>query len=145
MDFRSSWVIRQKGEFRKCVYHGVRNVRFSENFGVLCFIETSVLPFALLPLPCCLICLIASLPFCRVFSLPIWITNFIITIWITKSHILIFQNRECWKLWDFLTFNQHILDIVLAKQTVQYSFDRLIRRHFANYLKTHSQNWFNRN
>ena len=100
MDFRSSWVIRQKGEFRKCVYQGVRNIRFSENFGVLCFLETPVLPFALLPLLCCLICLIASLPFCQVFSLPIWITNFIITIWITKSHILIFQNRECWKLWD---------------------------------------------
>ena len=34
---------------RTCAYQGVRNNRFSENFGVLCFLETPILRFALLP------------------------------------------------------------------------------------------------
>ena len=33
---------------RTCEYQGVRNVRFFEKFGVLCFLETPVLRFALL-------------------------------------------------------------------------------------------------
>ena len=32
-----------------CADHGVRNIRFSKNFGGLCFLETSVLRFARLP------------------------------------------------------------------------------------------------
>ena len=32
-----------------CAYEGVKNVRFSKNFGVLCFLEIPVLRFALLP------------------------------------------------------------------------------------------------
>ena len=34
---------------RTCEYQGVRNVRFSEKFGVLCFLETPFLRFPLLP------------------------------------------------------------------------------------------------
>ena len=34
---------------RTCAYQGVKNVRFCGKFGVLCFLETSVLRFALLP------------------------------------------------------------------------------------------------
>ena len=34
---------------RKCAYQGVKNVCFCGKFGVLCFLETPVLRFALLP------------------------------------------------------------------------------------------------
>ena len=34
---------------RRCAYQGVRNVRFFGRFDVLCFLETPVLRFALLP------------------------------------------------------------------------------------------------
>ena len=32
-----------------CAYQGLRNVHFSENLGVICFLETPVLRFALSP------------------------------------------------------------------------------------------------
>ena len=33
---------------KSCAYQGVKNVRFFEKFGILCFFETPVLRFALL-------------------------------------------------------------------------------------------------
>ena len=36
-------------EIFRCAYQGVKNVRFSENSTCLCFLETPVLRFALLP------------------------------------------------------------------------------------------------
>ena len=46
--FNISSVIRQKGESRTCAYLEGKNCSFFEKFGVLCFLVTSVLRFALL-------------------------------------------------------------------------------------------------
>ena len=51
-----------------CAYQGVRNVHFYGKFGVLCFYETPILRFALLPY-------YRRIDMHEVFSSSIWIMN----------------------------------------------------------------------
>ena len=46
---RTRMCVYQRGKKRTCAYQEVRNVRFFWKFGVLCFLETPVLRFALSP------------------------------------------------------------------------------------------------
>ena len=47
--FSKKWIFLTPLYTRTCAYQGVKNVLFFGKFGVLCFLETPILRFALLP------------------------------------------------------------------------------------------------